>query len=223
MNHAVLIEELRQNNTVLSQLFEDWIDTRSPSFWRFFTTEKSFRQWEKTLREIMRQHNCSNLEMFKSDTKGLIMVLDHCVVRTYRTNLFLRIRPLYRLRNPYLEKCLMSKQLDHVGVFVCKKIKPLMDTSDYDNVRLSLKFTPRLFEQLLKDVEKAIGKIHSYGYCHNDVSLDNTGYDEETKNFVVFDFDAATRLTIFNRKNLCLDRTSWERSLKAWSRFFPVK
>ena len=115
MKQALLIEELRQNNTVLSQLFEDWIDTRSPSFWRFFTTEKSFRQWEKTLREVMHQHNCSNLEMFKSDTKGLIMVLDHCVVRTYRTNLFLRIRPLYRLRNPYLEKCLMSKQLDHVG------------------------------------------------------------------------------------------------------------
>ena len=68
MKHVVLIEELCQNNTVLSQLFDDWIDIRSPSFWRFFTTEKSFRLWEKTLRDIMRQHNCSNLEMFKSDT-----------------------------------------------------------------------------------------------------------------------------------------------------------
>lgn len=222
MNHAVLIEELSPNNSVLSQLFEDWIDTRSPSFWRFFRTEKSFRLWERTLREVMKLHNCSNLLMFKSDTRGLVMVLDHCVVRTYRTNLFLKIRPLYRLRNPYLEKCLMSKQLDHVGIFVCKKIKPLMDTSGMD-IQLSMKFTPRLFEQLLKDVEKAITKIHSYGYCHNDISLDNTGYDEDTKTFVVFDFDAASRLTIFNRNRMCLDRTSWERSLKAWSRFLPVK
>jgi hypothetical protein len=222
MNREVLIEELCQKNTVLSQLFGDWIDVRSPSFWRFFKNEKSFRLWEKTLRDIMKQHDCSNLHMFKSDTKGLVMVLDHCVVRTYRTNLFLKIRPLYRLRNPYLEKCLMSRQLDHVGVFICKKIQPLLDTSGMD-VRLSLQFTPALFEQMLKDVEKAISKIHSYGYCHNDISLDNTGYDKETKTFVVFDFDAAKRLTVFDRKHLCLDRTSWERSLKSWSRFFPVK
>lgn len=223
MNYTRWLEELCPNNTVLAQLFEEWIDTRSPSFWRFFKTETSFRLWEKTLREIMRKHQCSNLHMFKSDTKGLVMVLDHCVVRTYRTQLFLKIRPLYRLRNPYLEKCLMSKQLDHVGLFVCKKIQPLMDTSDYDNVRLSLKLTPALFEQLLQDVEKAISKIHSYGYCHNDISLDNTGYDNETQTFVVFDFDAATRQTIFQRDRLCLDRSSWERSLKAWSRFLPVK
>ena len=214
------LEGLCRDNTVLNQLFEDWIDTRSPSFWRFFPNQKAFLLWEKTLREVMKQHNCSNLKMFKSDTRGIVMVLDHCVFRTYRTNLFLRIRPLYRLRNPYLEKCLMSRQLKHVGVFVCKKIKPLLDTVSY---QLTMKFTPSLFEQMLQDVERGIHKIHSYGYCHNDVSVDNTGYDEETKTFVVFDFDAATRPTIFHRSHMCLDRSSWERSLKTWSQFFPAK
>lgn len=223
MDKQAIIIELSGGNPVLSQLFDDWIDYRSPSFWRFFSNEKTLRVWEKMISHVISHYNSPNLQMFKSDTKGLVMVLDHCVVRTYRSDLFLKIRPLYRLRNPHLEKCLMSKQLGHIGVFVCKKIKPLMDTSNIDNVRLSMKFTPPLFEQLLHDVEKAISKIHSYGYCHHDVSLDNTGYDEETKNFVVFDFDAAKRINIFNRKKVCLDRGSWERSLKAWSKFLPVK
>lgn len=223
MRRRELIFELIVNNPILRQLFGDWTDIGSPSFWRFFTNEKTLRSWDKVLRHITEQYKSPNVMMFKSDTKGMVLVLDHCVVRTYRTNLFLRIRPLYRLRNPYLEKCLMSKQLDHIGVFVCKKIKPLLDTSDFEEIKLSMKFTPSLFEKLLKDVEKAIGKIHSSGYCHHDISLDNTGYDEETKNFVVFDFDAAKRMTIFERDQLCLDRTSWERSLKAWQKFLPVK
>jgi len=82
--------------------------------------------------------------------------------------------------------------------------------------------TSQLFEQLLKDVEKGISKIHSYGYCHNDVSMDNTGYDEETKNFVLFDYDAVQRITIMKRK-YCLDRTSFEKSLKTWEKLLPVK
>lgn len=231
MKRCLLVEEMCQDNSVLSQLFDDWIDTNSPSFWRFFTysvrdkphtNEKLLWSWEKLLRRVMKQYDSPNLLMFKSDAKGMVMVLDNCVFRTYRANLFMRIRPLYRLRNPHLERCLMSKQLGHIGVFVCKKIKPLMDTST-DSVRLTMKMTKPLFEQLLRDVEKGIGKIHSYGYCHHDISLDNTGYDEDTKQFVIFDFDAAQRTTIFNRRDLCLDRTSWERSLKAWAKFFPVK
>lgn len=222
MKRDLLIKELCENNPVLSQLFDEWISTNAPSFWRFFTNEKSFRLWEKTLRDVMKKHDSPNLLMFKSDAKGMVMVLDHCVVRTYRTDLFMRIRPLYRLRNPNLEKCMMSKQLDHVGMFVCKKIKPLLETR-MDDVRLSLKFTKPLFQQLNRDVEKAIGKIHSYGYCHHDISLDNTGYDEETKQFVVFDFDAAKRMTIFDRKNMCLDQASWKRSIKAWTKLFQLK
>lgn len=222
MNKKQLVGELSENNPLYTQLFEDWIDISSYSFWRFFTTEKSLRSWDSFLRKIMNKYNSFNILSFKSDVKGMILVLDHCVVRTYRTNLFLRIRPLYRLRNPYLEKCLESKQLDHMGVFVCKKIKPLLDVSDLDNVKLSMKITPILFEQLLQDLEKAISKIHSYGYCHHDVSLDNTGYDEETKNFVLFDFDAVRRMNVMDRK-LCFDRTSLEKSLKTWKKLLPVK
>jgi len=222
MNRKVLVEELSQNNIIYSQLFEDWIDVESYSFWRFFPTEKSLRSWDAYLRKIMVKFNSPNIQSFKSDVKGMILVLDHCVVRTYRTNLFLRIRPLYRLRNPYLEKCLESKQLEKNGVFVCKKIKPLLDVSSMTGIKLSVKMTSQLFEQLLKDVEKGISKIHSYGYCHNDVSMDNTGYDEETKNFVLFDYDAVQRITIMKRK-YCLDRTSFEKSLKTWEKLLPVK
>jgi len=222
MNRRDLVEELSQKNTIYPQLFDDWIDIGSYSFWRFFPTEKSLRSWDAYLRKVMLKFNSPNIQTFKSDVKGMIIVLDHCVVRTYRTNLFLRIRPLYRLRNPYLEKCLESKQLENNGVFVCKKIKPLLDVSSMTGIRLSVKMTPHLFEQLLQDVEKGISKIHSYGYCHNDVSLDNTGYDEETKKFVLFDYDAATRITIMKRK-YCFDRTSFEKSLKTWEKLLPVK
>lgn len=218
MDKAGLLTELSINNPILAQLLEDWIDMFSYSFWRFFPNEKSLRLWDKTIREATTRFDSPHLLMYKSDVAGMVLVLDHCVVRTYRTARFLKIRPLYRLRNPYLEKCLLSRQSGHFGVFVCKKIKPLVDIS---TLSLTIPFTPQLFEQMLQDVDHAVNKMHSYGYCHNDVSIDNTGYDQDTGVFVLFDFDAATRMTIKNRK-LCMDRAKWQRSLQVWSKSLPI-
>lgn len=218
VNKTAILAELCASSSIMTQLFEDWIDVQSYSFWRFFRDEKSVREWEKFLRHVSEKYNCSNVFMYKSDVAGMVIVLDHCVVRTYRTAKFLKIRPLYRLRNPYLERCMMSKQMGHVGVFVCKKIKPLVNIAD---LTLSVKFTPERFEKLLNDVGKGLDKIHSYGYCHNDTSLDNTGYDEETGNFVIFDFDASFPTTQM-RRAICMDRTKWEKSLELWSKFLPL-
>lgn len=218
MDRVELIKGLSANNPILAQLLEDWIDISSYSFWRFFPNEKSLRMWDKIIREVIANTESPHLLMYKSDVIGMILVLDHCVVRTYRTAKYLKIKPLYRLRNPYLEKCIMSRQSGHFGVFVCKKIKPLVDI---ETLSLSMKITPQLFEQMLQDIGRAMNKMHSYGYCHNDVSLDNTGYDEETGRFVLFDFDAATRMTMGNRK-MCIDRTRWENSLRVWSKFLPI-
>lgn len=214
-----IIEQLSVENPILPQLLEDWIDATSYSFWRFFPDEKSLRLWDKTVREIIHQYKSPHLLLYKSDVAGMVLVLDHCVVRTYRTAKFLKIRPLYRLRNPYLERCMMSRQLKNVGVFVCKKINPLVDIN---TLSLSLKFTPTLFEQLMRDVAQGIHKIHSYGYCHNDVSLDNTGYDEETRQFVLFDFDATSRMTIKDRDG-CMDWINFQKSIRTWSKFLPLK
>lgn len=216
MKKKELVDELVQRNPVLAELMEDWTDVSSYSFWRFFPNEQSLRLWDQLIRHVIKAYDSPHVSMYKSDVAGMVLVLDHCVVRTYRTARYLKIRPLYRLRNPYLEKCLMSRQLGHFGVFVCKKIQPLVKM---DDLTLSVQFTPSLFEKLLTDVEKGISKIHSYGYCHNDVSLDNTGYDPETGNFVLFDFDASSRNnSVFG---FCADRISWEKSLHTWSKFLP--
>lgn len=210
-----LLLELAKSNPILQQLLDDWIEAKSFSFWRFFTNQKTLIQWDALLRNICKKHHATSLEMYKSDVAGMIIVLDTCVVRTYRTSRFLKIRPLYRLRSPYLEKCLESKQLPHIGVFVCKKIQPLV-TMDME---LSMNFTKKLTEQMDHDVHLAISKMHSYGYCHNDVSIDNTGYDKETNKFVVFDFDAASRHTTKDGTHICKtrDEDSWKRSLHTWS------
>lgn len=218
MDRAKLLTELSTNNPLLVQLLEDWMDTHSYSFWRFFPNEKSLRLWDKIIREAITRFDSPNLILYKSDVAGMVLVLDNCVVRTYRTARYLKIRPLYRLRNPYLEKCLMSRQSGHFGVFVCKKINPLVDIS---TLSLTMTFTPQLFEKLLQDIDQAVNKMHSYGYCHNDVSLDNAGYDKDTDTFVLFDFDAASRITMTNRR-LCMDWEKWRKSLQVWSKFLPV-
>jgi tRNA A-37 threonylcarbamoyl transferase component Bud32 len=213
MDKARLLEELSAGNPLYSWLLEDWMDVGSYSFWRFFPTEASLREWDRVVRGVMDRFGCKGLVLYKSDVVGMVLVLDQCVVRTYRTARFLRIRPLYRLRSPYLERCWMSRQLGHVGVFVCKRVRPLVDAA---TMTLSMGFTPPLFEQLLGDVGKAIHKVHSYGYCHKDVSLDNTGYDEETRRFVLFDFDAAAPMALRDRDS-CRDRVSFEASLHTWA------
>lgn len=215
MNQAKWMMEAAAHNVILQQMIDDWIGAGAFSFWRFFPTKKSFDAWETYLRKVCEEYNAHTLEMYKSDVAGMVLVLDTCVVRTYRTARFLKIRPLYRLRCPFLEKCLTSKQLANVGVFVCRKIQPLVNM----DMELSVKFTPKKLEQMEEDVQRAISKIHSFGYCHNDVSIDNTGYDNEAKHFVVFDFDAATRHVSKEHKMGCLlrDQTSWERSLQTWS------
>lgn len=221
MSHVKWMEEAATDNIILSQLVEDWISADAFSFWRFFPTKKAFLEWCSFLKKVCDDQGASVLEMYKSDVAGMILVLDKCVVRTYRTARFLKIRPLYRLRSPVLERCILSKQLPNVGVFVCKKIRPLL-TMDME---LSMSFSKKQIVKLEKDVQKAVGKIHSVGYCHNDLSIDNTGYDEESGHFVVFDFDAASRHVSPQHKMDCLlrDEANWHRSMKTWSEKMNMK
>ena len=223
-NKTELVLGLSANNPILEELFEDWISITDFSFWRFFKsdkeqhTEKKLRAWEKFLRSVITKYNAKKVITYKCDVKGMIIVLDTCVVRTYRSAQFLKIRPLYRLKSPYLEKLLMSRQLGTIGVFVCEKIQPLVDI---ETMALSMKITPKLFEKMNEDVLSALNKIHSYGYCHDDTTLDNCGYNKKTGNFVLFDYDGSYRTHLKTRKEQCRDFSRWSKSLETWKKYLP--
>lgn len=201
--------EAAGHNILIEQLIEDeWITPHSLSLHSYFATRKGVQQWDAVLMEAIEKYDASRVESFKDDIRGLIIVADTCVIKTYRTSLYMKIRPVYKIKSPFIEKALSQYQIGKIGVFIVEKLMPV--------ILPSMRIAPFVDATLMKqNIMRGLRVLHNHGLCHGDVSMDNTGYREKTSQYVLFDFDSISRIP---PDSYCQkDYDSWMRSLRMWN------
>ncbi len=166
------------------------------------------KNWEylKTIyllfRDILIKYNGMNSNiLYVKSNAGLTIVLTNCVMRFISNDSYNKLKPLYDklvlLRDinsqyNHFEKIYQIYNYLDYG-FVCVVSEKLTSVKTFDGLHVKSRFTEQL-DIIFDSISEARNTLHSIGYLHNDLSLDNTGFRESDKKFVVFDFD----MTSFN-------------------------
>lgn len=137
----------------------------------------------------------------KTDMNFMVFVFDTCIIRICNKKLYdTKYRYYYKtikeLNCIYLEKIY---QIDEINDYICilsKKIIPIIDYIN-NNSFLKKKFINSK-NKIINDIHHAINILLDNDIMHCDVRLDNIGYDENHKVFVLFDFDSIN--TCINNK-----------------------
>lgn len=129
---------------------------------------------------------------FKEDMSLKVFVLQNCVLRICEKNIFESkhkyiYEKIIKLNSPYLEQIYEIFDVDKYVIIVSKKIIPV-NTNNKWNIKISEETLIKLWDQIIE----LINFLYINNATHDDLMLDNIGYDIETNNFVAFDFDKFT-------------------------------
>lgn len=125
----------------------------------------------------------SSLELIQHETNATVIVLKHCVIRFYDIKLYTKLCPLFKSQNPHIEKVFEHGIKVNYGYTISKKIIPI------DLLIEQNKITKNIAEKIHDHMVIGLEHLHKIGFVHGDPSVNNSGYDPETHNFVLFDFD----------------------------------
>jgi hypothetical protein len=142
--------------------------------------------------------NPSSITHFKNDI-DLIMVFEKITVKVFNLKK-IQLKhhdELYSLLSlnecPYLEHIYTIFSIDSSNLFFV--ISKTIDTKSFK------KIIPIVAPIIHSHVDIALRYLLSYGWNHNDVSIDNLGLDQISNNFVLFDFGLAKN-NIFDKERL---------------------
>jgi hypothetical protein len=189
----------------------------------FFSNNIEINFYKLLFNQINNQYNKSEttpqVESVKEDMIIKVFVLKHCILRICsRTN----YDKYYCQTYEYI-KNLSHKNLETIFnlfinanyvIIISKKIIPLITSTKNPskhgyiiNSLLSINL-----QKLIIQIALVLYKINSDGYSHNDACLDNIGFDEDSQNFVLFDFDKFTNVS----KSANHDISKFQKSLENW-------
>lgn len=163
-------------------------------------------------RDVLIKYNEMNSNvLYVKSNAGLTIVLSNCVMRFISNDSYNKLKPLYeklvlpRDFNPqynHFEKIHQIYNYSDYG-FVCIVSEKLTSVKTFDGLHVKPRFS-ELLDIIFDSISEARNILHSIGYLHNDLSLDNTGFRESDKKFVIFDFDMTSfnpaRCSILNDK-----------------------
>ena len=150
-----------------------------------------------TLNLINNKYNNNDLSdkyivAFKEDMSLKVFVLQNCVLRICEKEIFnLKYKKIYEkiieLNSTLLEKIYEIFDIGKYFIIVSKKIIPV----NTDN-KWNIKTNEEIFGKLWNEIILLINILCENNITHDDLILDNIGYDVELNNFVAFDFDKFT-------------------------------
>lgn len=154
-----------------------------------------------------------NIELFGyKDDKIIVIVLDNIVIKIYNKLKFDNFGSLIYLLNEdksnYLEYINEINNFKDYYIVCSRTIIPILkmeiDESYNKKILLNplyLSKQPNDKERLLEHISLAINYLHSKGWSHEDINLDNIGYDPNSDQYRVFDFEESQILTDANQNN----------------------
>jgi serine/threonine protein kinase len=128
-------------------------------------------------------HNDSEVELIQHETNATVLLLKHCVIKFYDCDLYNTLRVFFSFPHKNIESVLYHELTPFFGFTVTKKYIPV------DKMIEQKKITPGIADMIHDHTFKALEYMHSINFTHGDPNLNNTGYDPDTKCFVLFDFD----------------------------------
>jgi len=155
----------------------------------FYDTDKTLRkniftQINTQINNLLIKYDCNpNILHFKEDV-DLIIVFEKIVIKifniTKNKNIFELYNEIIGIKSVYLEniyEAICINNLDLLFVVSKKIISPVDPTKiNIDQAQIKI------------DIYQALTHLTNNNILHNDVSMDNIGFDCDTNNYVLFDF-----------------------------------
>ena len=124
----------------------------------------------------------------KEDMHIKVFILSNCIIRichidTYKYRYSEFYNHIIQLNHDNIEYIYNIYYTDKYVIIVSKCVIPLI----VDN-KINILHYPN-FDILINQIEEVINVLLYNGYSHNDVNIDNIGYDSELNKYILFDFD----------------------------------
>lgn len=135
-------------------------------------------------------------------TSVVIVTKHNRVYQFYlQIHLFKRIVQLIKLHRLHIDGLVKHHRILYpLQCVVYEKVRPV---SVHDNLK-----------QVEQDMRRTLNVLHSVGFSHGDVSLDNIGWSYIQKRYVLFDFETMSKTT---HATVERDWYSLDKSLEFWS------
>jgi len=173
-----------------------------------------FIQMNIIINNIHIKYNRSDISNFnitlKDDMNIKVFVLSNCIIRicqvTIYNNIYIYVyNYIINLIHPNLEQIFDIYHTDKYVIIVSKSIIPLVIDNKINPIHMPD------YTQIRYQMQQLINQFIIDGYSHNDVRIDNIGYDKDTNRYVLFDFDK------FNKSNNNNDLYMLDKSIKYYN------
>jgi len=153
---------------------------------------------------ILLKYNYEKIDIVHvQKNKNITIVLEHCVIRILTNTQYLNRKRLYDflLNNDltHFEKIYDVIKMENYDVYfiVSEKLIPIRN----NNMEIKDMFKNNEIN-ILNKINKYKIILHENDFIHGDLSLDNTGYRESDKEYVIYDFDNSLDISnlSFNEK-----------------------
>ena len=200
-----------QDNLLL-QIFSDnmekyWITIFEQNDCLYLEHNSEKNQFSNILNIINTKYNNSDMssdfiELLKDDMHVKVLVLKNCVMRICKKEIYNKYyknvyETIIKWNHKHLETIYEIYDTNNYIIIASKKITPVFGNySDYKQT--NFKIDGSLLIKLHNQMFDLIGFLSSNNAIHNDLCLDNIGFDFDTGNFVAYDFDKFKINTNFN-------------------------
>jgi hypothetical protein len=133
------------------------------------------------------------IELLKDDMNIKVFVLKNCIMRICEKQIYNKYysevyKTLIKWNHKNLETIYEIYNTNYYVIIVSKKIMPIFNNY-YDHKKTNFDIDDTLLAKLQNQIFDLIQFLADNGAIHNDLCLDNIGFDSETNNFVAYDFD----------------------------------
>jgi serine/threonine protein kinase len=159
------------------------------------------------------QEDPSSLQHFKNDI-AVVYVFKNIAIKIYKLSTILNSGhdKLYQLllKNecPNLEHIYRAFQIEALGIYVV--VSQVVDVTTFKHDLNTTQSIIRLH------TNNALSYLHTNGWIHRDVSIDNLGFNSEINNFILFDFGLTKFSSLDDEldKGFYTDMNHLDRSIK---------
>ena len=196
----------------INNILNEYYDWEGENIW--YKLQKKKCDINKIFNRITNKHNKrgQKVEMIKTDTGIIVIVLKHIVIRIYKKEKYEKIKDILDLIHPNIENTIDKIQFENLFFVISKKIIPIL--TDF-NINPLLDKKKIIKDKLIEDIDSALNEIDENGYIQGDARLDNVGVEINDNEYiyVIFDFGATTKKSETSR-NTEGDKRDFRNSVK---------
>lgn len=170
----------------------------------------------RIMNQITKKYNNNDqqVEMVKTDTGIIVIILENIVIKIYNENKYNKIKEIIGLEHPNIERKIKHIKLKDLYFVISEKIIPILIDFEINPILNSEKV--KNDKEIIKEnINSALDEIDELGFVHGDTRLDNIGVKINNGEYyyILFDF-GATNIKQESVRNTNNDRDDLLNSIK---------